>query len=194
MPNVVDSDFQGSWPISPGRIQAAQSMTNNAVLMGVERPSKIIGRCIFVENLSALRSAVAGGEPETGIRPPQTVARRETRQCIRGRAPWDVGIGSLQLARWIDQYLRSAGAGFVVQYYPAEDGLRVTSAESKKGSRSCLFCKCIRLLGFAGCLAFWGWHRRHNSGFFRRARVTLLEFVDTTGRIHDLVFAGVKRM
>ena len=141
-----------------------------------------------------LRPVLAGGDPETGIRPPQPGAQLEPQQSVRGRAPWDVGMGGLQLARWIDQYLRSAGAGFVVQYYAAEGGLRLACAESKKGSRSCLFCKCIRLLGFAGCLAFWGWHRRHNSGFFRRARVTLLEFVDTTGRIHDLVFAGVKRM
>ncbi len=99
-----------------------------------------------------------------------------------------------QFARGIDHYLRSAGAGLVVQYYAAGGSPRFEYAECKKAAGAAFFAKCRLLLGFAGRLAFRGWGRCRNNGFFCRTRITLLEFVDTASRIHDFVFAGVKRM
>ena len=70
MPNAMaSSGFHASWPISPGKIQAAQMMMNKTFLTGDEVPSKIIG----CPKARETRAALLGGLGESVLR---SLARR----------------------------------------------------------------------------------------------------------------------
>ena len=87
----------------------------------------------------------------------------------------------------------------LLQCFVATHELQCMNWKAKKAAKAAffacfrkLFCLAGRCLRLGFCL--WSGYRRRNHGLFCRTRIALLEFVDTTGCIHDLVLASVKRV